>query len=205
MTHDQAAQIITAAWNQVYGRDPTDNELLYTQAISLLETGYGRAGQFGKMAADGNYNWGALEGRTLADGSCPAGMVPGSDLGSVCFYAFPDDTSAAAAFIKLLTKTARWPVLQAMQGTPEDVATAMRTPPPYYTGLPGTEESKIQAYANGIRNSIRQIGANVPAPAGDPSGGGFSVWPWLFVGAIGAWYYHHEYGTPRWLSKLAKF
>ena len=172
LSHSQARTIVRDAWRLVHDREPTDNELLYTQAIALLETGYGRIGQFAAMADRGQFNWGALERRRLPDGSCPRGTAPGTDVGQVCFYVYESDTLAAAAFIRTLTKR-HWPVIQAMQGSAEDVARAMRVPPAYYSGLSGNEQDRINAYANAISNSIRRIGANVPTPNGGgtaPSG-----------------------------------
>jgi hypothetical protein len=162
MTHAQARQILAQAWRRVWGRAPTARELTYAAAIANLETGYGRAGQFGQLAARGQYNWGALERRPDASGQCPPGTALGSDQGSVCFYVFPDDVSAATAFVTTLTKK-HWPVIAAMRGTPLDVARAMRVPPAYYTGTAGTSEERAKAYARAITNAIRAAGQPVPS------------------------------------------
>ena len=169
LSHAEAANIIVQAWQRVHGRAPTHNELVYTQAIALLETGYGRTGQFGLLAARGQFNWGALERRRNADGTCPPGTAAGTDLGKVCFFVFPDDATAAAAFVKLLTK-GHWPVIQAMRGTAEDVATAMRVSPAFYTGFAKTESEKVKAYADAIKNSLKAIGVNSPAGPTGPTG-----------------------------------
>lgn len=183
MTHSEAREIVRQAWRRVHGRDPTDRELAYTQAIASLETGYGRAGQFGALAARGQYNWGALERRRLPSGECPDGTAAGTDEGPVCFYVFPSDVEAAAAFIRNLT-TRHWPTLQAMnQGEAEDVARAMREPPAYYTGIAGSEDEKVRAYANGIRTQLRAIGAGgleVPEAARSV------IAPVLLLGVLGA-------------------
>lgn len=170
MTHAQAREIVRAAFQRVHGRAPSDAEATYAQAVAFLETGYGRAGQFGALAAQGAYNWGALERARNADGSCPAGTMPGSDVGEVCFYVFPDDVSAATAFVRTLTvgsgRTAARgaATLAAMRGgSPEDVATAMRVPLAYYEGRPGTEASKVAAYAGAIRRSIQAAGNSEPS------------------------------------------
>lgn len=191
------------AWRDLYGQEPTDNQVLYAQAIAYLETGYGRAGQFGSLASQGLYNWGALETRRSADGSCPAGTAPGSDQGSVCFYVYDSDEKAAKAFLHTLTQT-HWPgVISAMSGSPEDVATAMRQPPPYYAGLPNqTEAQKITAYANGIRNAIKAIGANAPTPnVLSPSSS--TILTWLAVGGAvyGAWWWYQRHGLPSFARK----
>lgn len=170
MTHAEARAIVDAAWRRVHGRAPTQAELTYAQAIALLETGYGRTGQFAAMAARGQYNWGALERRPNADGSCPAGTAPGIDQGSVCFLVFPSDVEAAAQFIRTLT-TRHWPTVMAMRGSPEDVATAMRVPPVYYEGRSGSNADRIRAYATAIRNAIRTMGAPIPAGAAAAAAG----------------------------------
>ena len=187
LSHAQAANIIVQAWQRVHGRAPTHNELVYTQAVALLETGYGRLGQFGLLAARGQFNWGALERRRNADGTCPPGTAAGTDLGQVCFFVFPDDVSAATAFIKLLTK-GHWPTIPAMKGTAEDVATAMRAPPPYYTGTAHTEAEKISAYANGIKNALKTIGATPKKE----SGGGSGLPILLILVGLGYAAYHYQ-------------
>lgn len=184
LSHGEAREILQTAWRLNHGRYPTETELLYTQAVALLETGYGRAGQFGALAARGQYNWGALERRRLADGTCPEGTAPGSDVGQVCFYVFDSDLHAATAFVRNLTKR-HWPTVQAMQGSPEDVARAMRVSPAYYSGYPGTEESKVNFYATAIRNAIRRIGATPPSAVSDPRRALVAA---AAIGALTWWY-----------------
>lgn len=197
LSHGEAREIIEEAWQKVHGRSPTSGEVAYTQAIALLETGYGRAGQFANLAARGQYNWGALERRRPAGEDCPPGTAAGTDQGQVCFFVFPDDVSAAAAFIRNLTKR-HWPTIEAMRGSPEDVARAMRVSPVYYSGNPGSEESKVSAYANAIRNGLKSIGSAVPA-------GAKTVLPWAILAAAGAglvYGYYQKYGTPKVLRRL---
>lgn len=177
MNHVQAKPVVEAAWRQVWGRDPTPLEALYAQAIASLETGYGQSGQFQKYAEQGQYNWGGIQSASkLQNGNeCPPGWVYGVDQHPTCFRAFPTQEEAAAYFIHTLTK-GRWPgVVDAMTGSPEDVARAMRTPaPPYYTGIDGTEDQKVAFYAGLIQKNIDAIAQNLPIPSvpGAPSGGG---------------------------------
>ena len=189
LSHAQAARIIGDAWRRVHGRAPTLAERVYAQAIAYLETGYGRAGQFGPLSDRGYFNWGALQTRQPAGGVCPAGTVPGNDQGSVCFYAYRSDDAAAEAFIRTLT-TRHWPVIAAMRSSPEAVARAMRVPPVYYAGTTGTEEDRIARYATAIRNAIRNIGERVPA------GAAASFLPWLALAGAG-------YAAYRWLGPPA--
>ena len=141
MNHADARAIVVEAWRRVHGRDPTDLEAAYTQAIAWGENQYGRAkGQFANLAAKGMFNWGSLHARGTPP-NCSAGAAPGTDVGKVCFLVFPDDVSAAAAFIRVLTKQ-HWPTVAAMAGSPEDVARAMRVPPPYYEGNKPARKSR---------------------------------------------------------------
>lgn len=173
--HVNATPIVRDAWRQLWGREGTPNEILYSQAIASLETGYGRIGQFGTLASRGQFNWGSEQRQVSADGTCPVGFALGTDQGKVCFFVFPSDVEAAAAFLKTLTKSSLRPdTVAAMAGSPEDVAKAMRgTAPPrtaYYAGVSGTEEQRIQAYADGIRTRAKQIGiALKDAPLASPT------------------------------------
>lgn len=208
MNDRDAAAIVAEAWRRVHGRDPSALERTYAQAIARLETGYGRAGQFGAMAANGQFNWGAEQRRPGADGECPPGFAGGVDQGNVCFFVFPSDVEAAAAFLRTLTKT-RWTgVVDAMRGSPEDVATSMRRPDPtkpYYAGVAGDESTKIRAYADGIRRNVQAIAQSVPTPTIPTGiGGGSSALAWILgIGLVGGagYLYTREYGVPREITR----
>jgi len=208
LSHAQARPIVIAAWRGIWGRDPTEREVVYSMAVAALETGYGRAGQFGQLAARGGYNWGALETRPAEDGVCPPGTMAGTDQGSVCFYVYASDEEAARAFLRSLTQSfpARASAIVAAMnnGDPIDVARAMRTPPAYYAGTAATEEGKVQAYAAAIQNQLNQItGGGLPPPNTPASGGGSSLLPWLaLVGLVGAAAYLRE--NPGAVRKLAR-
>lgn len=183
LSHLEAWQIVADAWRDEHGRSPSYKEALYTQAIALLETGYGRAGQFRAFSDRGLHNWGALERHRNADGSCPEGTAPGTDLGQVCFFVYPSDREAARAFIRTLTKK-HWPTIAAMRGSPEDVARAMRVPPAYYGGYGGTEEDRVAAYAGAIRGSAAQIAQQVPSTV--PGAAGLLV-AGALAALVGVW------------------
>jgi len=161
--HNEAREILRQAWVNLHGASPDDQQLAYAQAVALLETGYGRIGQFANMAAQGIFNWGALQKQNPSGGDCPPGTFPGGDTFqgqpvNVCFFGYSTDLEAAQSFLKTLTKSfpARSAaVLAAMHGTPLDVATAMRVSPAYYTD-PATK------YASAITNALHAIGAAVP-------------------------------------------
>ena len=172
--HVNATPIIRDAWVKLWGREGTPNEILYSQAIASYETGYGRIGQFAEFAKEGKFNWGAEQRQPNADGTCPTNYVLGKDstagpgiglkTGAVCFRYFTSDVDAAANFLRTLTKSPLRPgVVEAMAGSPEDVARAMRGPNPpkgaYYEGIPGTEEQKVLSYASGIRARAKDISA----------------------------------------------
>lgn len=156
-THAQAAAIIREEWPKIHGREATDNEVLFTQAVALLETGYGRAGQHGEFAKQGLYNWANIEKIRQGD-TCEPGWIAGKDQGNVCFRVYPSDNEAAAALIKTLT-TRHWPVLEAIrdEATPEAVAHAMKVKPAYYAA----DEA---LYAKAIANAIKAIGQPIKTP-----------------------------------------
>lgn len=195
MNQAQAAQIVRQAWQNAVGRAPTELERTYAQAIAWLENQYGRAGQFGQLAANGQFNWGSLHARTSPP-NCGPGAAAGTDVRPVCFLVFPDDVSAATVFIRNLTT--KWPTIPAMAGTPEDVARAMRKPPAYYEGPPGTEDQKIAYYAGAIRNAIAAIGRGTPVPpipssSASPSSSSHALF-WLAVLGGSAYAVHYLYG-----------
>ena len=150
-THAQAAAIIREEWPKIHGREATNNEVLFTQAVALLETGYGRAGQHGEFAKQGLFNWANIEKIRQGD-TCEPGWVAGKDQGNVCFRVYPSDNEAASALIKTLT-TRHWPVIEAIrdEATPEAVAHAMKVKPAYYAA----DEA---LYAKAIGNAIKSIG-----------------------------------------------
>lgn len=171
MNHAEAAEIVRRAWRRVHGREPSAAERSYAQAIAFLETGYGRAGQHGKLAAAGLYNWGNVELARAPDGPCPQGYAPGVDVGPVCFRVSTSDEEAAAVFLRALTRR-HWPVLEAMKGDAWDVAKAMRAPPAYYAGSGATEAERVAGYASAIRGALRAMGEREGAR------------PWQVAGAL---------------------
>lgn len=200
MTHDEARRIVQEAWRRVHGQDPSDLQTAYTQAIAWGENKYGRAGQFAGFAANGQFNWGSLHAKGSPP-NCPPNAAEGFDVRPVCFLVFPDDVSAAAAFVRVLTKQ-HWPTVDAMQGSPEDVARAMRVAPAYYEGPAGSEDDKVRAYANLIRRSLSDIHANVAIPAA----GSKSSFPWLLtLGLLGGGaYYVSRFGVPRPIERVLR-
>lgn len=169
LTNAQARAIVRQAWAEEHGRPPTESELNYTQAIALFETGYGRIGQFARLAAEGKFNWGALQRRRNPDGTCPVGTAPGSDSGNPrCFMVFDTDVAAARRFIWELTKNPNFAnrtsatLLAMRDGTPEDVATAMKIPAAWY-------ETSVSNYTAAIRNGLRNIQAPIPTGTRSPA------------------------------------
>jgi hypothetical protein len=204
MEHAQAREILRQAWTNLHGSAPSEQQLAYAHAIALLETGYGRVGQFANMAAQGIFNWGALQKAMPAGGVCPMGTFPGKDtfqgqVVDVCFFGFPTDVEAAQSFLKTLTKSfaARsTAVLLAMHGTPEDVALAMKTPPAYYTDPAGK-------YAIAITNALRQIAAGGAGPSVSPTKAVALTAPLAGVAAFGLTLFVLSVGTAAsyWLSE----
>lgn len=197
LSHLQARSIVERAWRSVHGRAPTAAETLFTMAIASLETGYGRAGQFGRLADQGLYNWGAEQTRPQDDGSgslvCPAGTAPGGDTYqgapvSVCFYVSSTDEQAAARIIRTLSVSfparAHAIVAAMNSGSAADVARAMKVSPAYYTA----DESE---YARGLaaRASAVASAANLALPAAAKAA---KLWLWLGLASAagaGLWFW----------------
>ena len=179
LSHAQARSILASAFQSVMGRSASISELSYSQAIAWLENGYGRAGQFAAMAADGDYNWGSLHARGSPP-DCPAGSRAGSDQGQVCFQVYPTDEQAAAAFLRVLVRN-RPSVLAAMSGSPEDVAHAMKVSG-YYTAPEST-------YAAAIRSAVKATGGTT---------GSSSSSSLVLLALAGAAYYAYSRG---WLAR----
>jgi hypothetical protein len=173
MLHTEAREILRSAFQKVASRSPTDLELSYSQAVAWLETLYGRGGQFASIVAKGLHNWGALETKRGSDGSCPPNTAAGRDVGDVCFYVYPTDEDAASAFLTTLLTANRTPgkspvqadMVQAMAGSPEDVASAMKAHHYYGTARekdPNAAAAEEANYASAIKNAL----ASTSAPGG---------------------------------------
>jgi hypothetical protein len=170
MNQSDANTIVRQAWAAVFGVPASDSEAAYTQAVAWFENQYGRAGQFGPLAAAGQFNWGSLHAAGTPP-NCPAGSAPGSDVGKVCFRVFPTDVAAAGAFVRELAQNPKYnraKVRAAMAGSPEDVAQAMFDTH-YYQGAGATDAIKVQNYANGIRSALKTIGQGGAVPNVTPS------------------------------------
>jgi len=171
LSHAEALPIVREAWRRVHGREPTENEAVLTMAVAALETNYGRAGQHGRLAAEGKYNWANLEKPRAEGADCPAGWAPGKDdAHHVCFQVFPSDIEAAAALVKNLTKR-HWPVLDAMAlGSATAVANAMKASPAYYAAPASAYAAGLERFSADIR---RALGLSSPAtPVGPIPGHG---------------------------------
>lgn len=149
-THAQARDALRRAYSAQFGRDASPGELDFGLATAYFETFYGRGtgaawgdgGQFGRWAAEGKINWGALQSGTPADDRFmtsmrAAGLHPtkeqGKDAGRpVYFYLFPDDVEAARAF--LMSWGQPDTLAAATTGSATAVAAAMRRHG-YYEGF----------------------------------------------------------------------
>jgi len=133
MRHSEARVIYRDAFRRIYGREPSEDELDAAQAVAILETKYGRwEGQFARLAAQGHFNHGAEQ---RGQPPCPEGRMPGSDVGTVCFYVWPSDDAAAENLLKILKKTG----IPLDQG-PEAQSAAMRRSG-YYGGRNWSREN----------------------------------------------------------------
>lgn len=186
LSHAQARSILRAAFSRAVGRAASETELTMAQAVALLETGYGRIGQFAAWADQGMFNWGALQKTPNADGTCPVGTQPGMDASNArCFYVYPDDPTAAAAFLNILIgsqvstaiRARNQATLEALStGSPLAVAEAMRTPMAYY-------EADVNQYANAIQNAVAAIAASGAGTMPAPKSSG--IWAGVVMGVGG--------------------
>jgi hypothetical protein len=164
--HAEANQIVKRAFQKIAGRAASDQEAAYCQAVAWLETMYGRGGQFATLFAKGTVNWGALETARPSSGVCPPGTSLGTDQGQVCFFVYPSDDAAAEAFLTTLLTANRTPgkspvqakMIQAMAGSPLDVASAMKDFA--YYGVTRAKnaalaETQVQGYAAAIASSLK--------------------------------------------------
>ena len=171
VSHADANRIVREQFRKLLGREATDLEAIYIQAVGWLESHYGRApGQHAAWADEGFYNWANIEKNPNSDGSCSEGWAIGKDGSNTrCFRVFSSDSEAAQALVRMLTKR-HWPVLQAIaaEGTPEAVAKAMKaTSSP--KAFDSYYESSAAGYAAGIRGALNTIGKEIPVPKFEPS------------------------------------
>lgn len=209
-THAQARAALRSAYVAQFGREPTAGELDFGLATAYFETFYGRGtgaawgdgGQFGRWAADGKINWGALETatpgeeRTLAKFRA-AGLHPtkeaGRDAGNLrYFYLFPSDEEAARAF--LMSWGQPDTLAAAATGSATAVAASMKRhgyyegfhvapgamggkkSPPFIqeTSAADAEAKNIADYASALARTVRTVGGTggVPDPSPLPSSTG---------------------------------
>ncbi len=169
-THAEARAALREAYAAQFGREPTKGELDFGLATAYFETFYGRGGsagwanrgQFGRWAAEGKINWGALQSGTAGDEATmasfrAAGLHPTKEPGSdaarpVFFYLFPNDVEAARAFLMSWGKADT--LAAAASGSATAVSAAMKRHG-YYEGFhvgPGKlTPSKVAANMKGAR------------------------------------------------------
>lgn len=162
LTDKQARDILVDAWRQVWNREPTEKEVLYTLAVARLETGYGRIGQHGKLAEQGMYNWANVE-KAPTGNVVPSGWAEGVDSGrKVWFRVYPSDLEAAKGLVQNLTKR-HWPTIEAMKGSAKDVAHAMKVSPAYYEAPEEKYAAAIESGAHHIQSKLGTVEPALPA------------------------------------------
>lgn len=221
--HSDAREILARAYRDEFGREPSAGELDFGLAVAFFESGYGRAGaadwaalgQFASWAAEGLYNWGALQSGTPGDGK-----RQGRDAGRpVFFYVYPSDYEAARAMLRSLGggRRADW-LAAAATGNARAVAAVMKRHG-YYEGFhvgPGklgtngrtaergfkeeasdeiAEAKNIDDYAGALERFRRVVtgpgGVPDPSPAPGAGSAGGAIVAGLFVlaaMAAGAYY-----------------
>jgi hypothetical protein len=206
VTHRQAADIVRAAFVREMGRQPTEAERALLQAVAWGESHYGRApGQHAAWVSEGKVTWGNIEVQRRADGTCPAGTLPGKDAGNDrCFVVDDSDVDAARRMIHtmllmgLANGTQRERDFHARSGgiaaalatgDPRQLARAMKHPASvaYY-------EAPEETYAKLLGDTLALVDREVPrsaAPPPDSRVSGLGVFRWGLIVAAG-------YGAWRW-------
>lgn len=209
-THAQAREALRRAYTDHFSREPSAGELDFGLATAYFETFYGRGtaaawgdgGQFGRWAADGKINWGALQSsRPDGDPGLMAiyrskGLTPileqGKDAGRpVYFYLFPDDVQAARAFLITWGKA---DILAAAETNSALAVSAAMRKHRYYEGFhvaPGqmgakksppfiqeataedAERKNIADYASALARNVNVVRGSGGVP--DPNGTGGST------------------------------
>lgn len=184
LTHSDAKEILSRAYEEVMGFAPSQFALGIAQAIGLMEGGYG--------AGFGN-NWGAITRSPNEDGSCPADSFVHGDssfeLGEyqTCFRKYNTSLDGAKDFIRTLYTNRPKVHEAAMSGDIRGVAEEMYTTNYYLGTAPPDQRDENGAFTN-VNNYIDFIGKGIddvsdlytPEPASGGSGG---VFAWLLSGA----------------------
>jgi hypothetical protein len=162
--------LLTGAYRDRYGRDPSLGEAQALQAVSLRESRYGEAWE---DQGAGSYNLGGIQaGRPPCD---PARSFeytdrrPTSSGASVeyraCFRRYPSLTAGAADLVNVLfVRHGREKVRQAAaRGDLGGVARQMHATR-YYEGQGATVEERIANYAGWIGSGVRTIARSLGEP-----------------------------------------
>lgn len=234
------AAIVAMAWQQTLGENPTLHALILAMAVAEFETNLGDAGGTWK----GEHNWGAIHKRSLtseessillAHGVYPTGddalrtarglltagenealHIDKNNVGPyfVWFWAFPNDTAAAARFIKILVKDR--PSVRAIidTATPAHLAAVMHATK-YFEGTSKDPQDDIRAYGAHVASCAARIttalqgwppaapqgaGGSAPVPGGAAPGGTVAqspapkkiAWGWWIagIGLVGVGFYY---------------
>lgn len=170
--HQWARDILTQAFKQTMGRDPTVAELQLAQAVSWHESNYGRGWKADKNPdgrATSSNNWGAVQSGMPKGSACPVNSFMYTDTHpttagvnvpyQVCFKTYPTPVDGAADVVKLLFKSkSRGPGITeaARTGSVNDFSTIMYDTK-YYEGWGKTREERIAGHANRMRKTVQTI------------------------------------------------
>lgn len=170
--HQWARDILTQAFRQTMGREPTVSELQLAQAVSWHESNYGRGWRAAKNPdgrATSSNNWGAVQSGMPKGNACPINSFMYTDTHptsagvnvpyQVCFKTYPTPVDGAADVVRLLFKSkSRGPGITeaARAGSVNDFSTIMYDTK-YYEGWGKTREERIAGHANRMRKTIQTI------------------------------------------------
>jgi hypothetical protein len=181
------ANVVTAAWKQLFGAAPPALAVMLAMAVAEFETHMGDAGG----TWQGEHNWGAVHKRSLTAaeaakikeaGISPSGgedavrraralLAPTSPNEAlhvdnspngyyfVWFWAFPTDVDAAKKFLQVLVgQRPEVRTLLEHEGSAADVARAMYKSK-YYSGVHSDPEANITDYARAVAAKLEPIRA----------------------------------------------
>lgn len=168
----EARAIMAQAVREQFGYDLRDEGREMLLAIAYLETQFGSP----DLGWEDSHNWGGVTyNPKRGEPFVSWGSLDHPDKdknGNPVVYRFqryPSDLEGAKDMARIALRTPQEREA-AVLGTPEDLAAAMYDAG-YYTGVSGSREDRIQAYANAMRSAMAKLGSGAVNPTPPRSGG----------------------------------
>lgn len=198
-THTEARAWAQAGTEAALGREPTYNEVLFVQAIALLESGYG-AGWKGDGV--GSWNMGAVQGGKPPCDPSKAFLYtdshPNADGTSTkyewCYRKYPTPEAGMQDVARILY------VQMKVDPTSIEAVSTQMYDAHYYEGFGATREARIANHVKALTNGVTRITTALkepmpplvvspePSTVTDRVGLYSSVWGWVRRWLRGAWW-----------------